>query len=86
MSLTQEDLNQHWHLDKRIPLALIMTILLQTAGGVWWAATLTERVTIMERTMAYNAPQSDRLTRVEVKIDTINDSLVEIKASLRKAN
>ena len=86
MSLTQEDLAKHWHLDKRIPLALIFTMFVQTAGVVWWAATLTERVTIMERTLAYNAPQSDRLTRVEVKIDSINDSLTEIKASLRKPN
>jgi hypothetical protein len=29
-----------WHLDKRIPIALIVTIALQTAMAVWWAAAI----------------------------------------------
>lgn len=33
-----------WHLDKRLPIALIITIAVQTAGLVWWAASLSSRV------------------------------------------
>jgi cell division protein FtsB len=27
-----------WHLDKRIPIAFLLAILMQTATAVWWAA------------------------------------------------
>jgi hypothetical protein len=33
-----------WHLDKRVPIALILALVMQTAGMVWWAAGLTHRV------------------------------------------
>lgn len=33
-----------WHADKRVPLALIFAMAVQTAGIVWWAGTLTSRV------------------------------------------
>lgn len=33
-----------WHFDKRVPIALIVTLVVQTAGMVWWAATLSSRV------------------------------------------
>lgn len=33
-----------WHLDKRVPITLIATLALQTAGIVWWASSLSARV------------------------------------------
>lgn len=33
-----------WHLDKRVPLALILSLAVQTGVMVWWAATLSARV------------------------------------------
>ena len=28
-----------WHLDKRVPVAIIATLTFQTMGVIWWAAT-----------------------------------------------
>ncbi len=33
-----------WHLDKRVPIALIISLAVQTAGMVWWAASISSRV------------------------------------------
>lgn len=77
--------SRHWHLDKRVPIALIFAILLQTAGLLIWGATLSERVSNLERRADFVAPQGDRLTRVEVKVDNIVDSVNEIKALIRRA-
>lgn len=33
-----------WVLDKKVPIALILAILGQTAAGVWWAASISARV------------------------------------------
>lgn len=74
--------DRQWHLDKKVPLALIVTIILQTAGMVWWAASLnsdvrylTDRVqraeTTLERESVTNRGISDRLIRVEEGIKAI---------------
>jgi hypothetical protein len=33
-----------WHLDRKVPVAIILTVALQTVGIVWWAASLSSRV------------------------------------------
>ena len=38
-----------WHLDKRVPIAIILAIFVQTAGVVWWAARLENRVVTLEK-------------------------------------
>ena len=38
-----------WHLDKRVPVALILALAAQGAGGVWWASTTNERLAQVER-------------------------------------
>lgn len=73
-----------WHLDRKVPVSIIITILIQTGGVMWWAASANERLNSLEQKMVMLAPQGDRLTRVEVNIETIKDSLTEIKAILRK--
>jgi len=40
---------ESWHLDKRVPLAFILAILLQTAGIVWWGSSISERMNSVER-------------------------------------
>lgn len=51
-----------WHLDRRIPIALILAIIGQTAGAVWWASTISgtvadhaRRVTLLESGKAEDA-------------------------------
>jgi hypothetical protein len=73
------DADRRWHLDKRVPIALIVTIILQTGGIIWWAASANERLATLERRADATAPQSDRLTRVEVKLEVVQEGIVEIK-------
>jgi hypothetical protein len=66
-----------WHLDRKVPLALILafslTIGVQTRTIVWWASGLTSRVEQLDKQAAASAPQGDRLTRVEVRLDNVVD-------------
>lgn len=48
--MTQE--KDHWSVDKRIPLALILTLIAQSAGAIWWAAGINQRVVSLEKTEA----------------------------------
>lgn len=75
--------DRRWHLDKRVPIALIFAMLIQTGGIVWWGATTSERVSVLKERLDAISPQADRLTRVEVNIEDIKSSLTEIKQALR---
>lgn len=41
-----------WHLDKRVPLALIITLLGHMVVTVWWASALSSRVDDQSRRVA----------------------------------
>jgi selenophosphate synthetase-related protein len=43
---------QAWHLDRRVPIALIVALAVQTSGIVWWAANLSARVDVHARDIA----------------------------------
>lgn len=81
--MQQRDDN-NWHLDKRVPISLIAAILMQSCGFFWWTATTSERVSVLKERLDAIAPQADRLTRVEVNIESIKDSVTEIKQALRR--
>ena len=44
--------SEPWHLDLRVPIALILAIIGQTAGAVWWASTISGAVADHARRVA----------------------------------
>jgi hypothetical protein len=76
--------DRQWHLDKKVPLALIMTIIGQTVVAAWGASNLWTRVGELERQMQIAAPQFERIIRLEAKVDGITGSLSEIKALINR--
>lgn len=77
------DADKRWHLDKRIPVAFLVAILIQTGTAFWWAATISERINNLEKRAEMVAPQGDRLTRVEVNLETLKEGVNEIKRLLQ---
>jgi hypothetical protein len=69
-----------WHLDRKVPLALIVAIAAQTSAVSWWAATLSARVDLLERQVVAIGPQAERIIRLESKVDGIASGLWEIKS------
>lgn len=82
--MSQPDDDAKWHLDRRVPLAMILAIIMQTGTFIWWASSLTERVNTLERERVATAPQGDRLTRVEVKVEGVQTSLDRIERLIRR--
>ena len=44
MQQPPKDINNKWHVGKEIPLAMIFGLLFQTAGVIWWAASLSGKI------------------------------------------
>ena len=68
-----------WHFDKRVPLALIGALVLQTLGIAWWASGVTfrlddheRRVGLLERSDAAQLAQftaiAERLARIDERL------------------
>lgn len=73
-----------WHLDKRIPVAIIITLAIQTGGAIWFASGISHRVETLERTQLSSASQGDRIVRLETRMESIAEYLVEIRNLLRR--
>ena len=77
-----------WHLDKRVPIALIVAIALQTGAGFFWAGAINHRVASIEtRQNLADARMLDqnhesRIAVLESQYLLINASLAEIERRL----
>ena len=67
--------NRFWHLDRGIPLAMIVGMILQTGTVVWWAAHLDSRVGNLE---AAKVARDAQLAGIDAKLlagDSIRNDL-----------
>ena len=73
-----------WHLDKKVPIAIIVTMAVQVMFFAWWGGGFSNRVEQLERQMVAVVPQAERIIRLETKVDAITGSLSEIKALINR--
>ena len=83
MTMKEIDMDRQWRLDKRVPLAPIVAIVVQTVAVVWFAAGLYNRVATLEEKAVSYAPQSERIIRLETKMENIQEGIGEIKVMIR---
>lgn len=84
--------DERWHIDRKLPIALIVTLIItfsgQTFTAIWWASKTDSRLEVLEGISKAAAPtsteQGNRLTRVETKLEAVQDGISEIKSILRK--
>lgn len=69
---------EHWHLDKRVPMALIFAIVLQTAGAFWWAskvdatqAAMDKRLEKIENFIQSRSSTDSRIVALEIHLQNI---------------
>lgn len=81
--------NNEWSIDKHIPVALILAILVQTGVGVWWASGVnslvnanTVRISKLERRADENSVLTERIIRLEVRQESANELLIRIENKL----
>jgi hypothetical protein len=75
--------DRQWHLDKRVPIALIITMILQTMAVVWWAAKADNRLDNLEKAGSLGSTQAERIVRLETKMDSVADAVNDLKVILR---
>lgn len=66
----------NWHLDKRVPIALIFTIVMQSMAAVWWASAMQSRLESLEAMLSAQSTTEGRLVRLE-QITTMQTRTME---------
>lgn len=56
-----------WHVAKDIPVALILAVIVQTAGGIWWMAQLSGKIDYL--IAAQTEFKAERYTREDARRD-----------------
>ena len=81
--------NSHWTLDKRVPIAIIIALLVQGAGIAWWAATMEGRISEAQKAITRLDARDqemresrDRLIRLEERMISATDELKRMNAKL----
>ena len=76
------DRSEPWHLDKKVPIALIFALFVQTAGAFWWASAQDGRLIRLEEKVALTAADGTRITRLEVMRDDLGRRLDRIETKI----
>ncbi len=80
--MTEQNGLTEWHLDKRVPIALIFAIAVQTGAGLIWAGAAGERIRQLEEQALLTSNLTERLVRVEEQIGFARESLERIERKL----
>lgn len=81
---------ERWHVGKEIPIALLFAISLQTAGAIWWAATVSAKLDDLSYQVA--ALTADKYTQhdairdqalVTERIENLRQSLSQVKEDMK---
>lgn len=77
---------QHWHLDKRVPISIIIGMVVQTFAfvylGTTWKVEIEQRVGTLEKSEADKKGFESRLIVLEQQLKFISDSLERIEKKL----
>lgn len=84
------DESEQWHLDKKVPISIIVALVLQTLGfvaiGSAWKADVDSRISALEKQSDERKGQGDRLLILEQQIRYIKESVDRIERTLGKSD
>lgn len=81
---------EHWHLDRKVPISIIIALLLQTMTfiyvGTSWKTEVDFRVSSLEKLNEDRKSQEGRIIVMEQQLRYITDSLGRIERKLGGGN
>ncbi|WP_041535849.1 hypothetical protein [Parvibaculum lavamentivorans] len=84
MTAYTKDGERAWHLDRRVPIAVIVTLLLQSAAALVWAGSANERLSTLEVRAVRIDEMVERTARLEERAKAASAALERIEARLAR--
>lgn len=76
--------DNHWRLDRRVPLAVILAMILQAVAALVWATKLDARVAVLEETRVENRMVSAQVARVEERIEALRGEIAGLRERIEE--
>jgi hypothetical protein len=73
-----------WQLDRRIPIALLATLIMQFAAALIWASRLNARVETLEIHAEHSHDLSEKLARIDERVQAMKQDTDFIKQSINR--
>lgn len=74
--MTKPDaVDREWHLDKKVPIALIFSIVVQTGVIVWWGARLDARVGNLEKGDETRVTKDVQLNNIAIDLAVLKENV-----------
>ncbi|MFW0776979.1 MAG: hypothetical protein ACN2B6_04595 [Rickettsiales bacterium] len=74
--------DKHWKIDKRIPIAVIVTLIMQAVAALIWATELDARVGYIETQRSKFLDTNERFVRMEERLDHIKENVDSTKRQI----
>lgn len=71
-----------WRIDRHVPVALVLTIVLQTGAALLWTGAAAERLTALETRSARTDEVVERTARLEEQSKAMRAALERIEEKL----
>ncbi|MEM9668817.1 MAG: hypothetical protein AAF950_07805 [Pseudomonadota bacterium] len=68
--------------DRRISLAVIFAVFVQTAGALVWAGSASERLAMVENEIDQSRDVVERLARLEAELEAVRHQLDRIERKI----
>lgn len=72
----------HWTLDRRIPFAVILTMVMQIVAALVWATQLDARVNNVEAKITTDAGLSEKFARLDERLEGMKQNIDGMKHQL----
>lgn len=69
-------------LERKVPLAVVVTLIAQTGAGLMWAGAAEARLEQVEKRVEAASGAPERLARVEEQIGAVRDQLKRMEVKL----
>lgn len=75
-----------WRVDKRIPIALLVTLFIQIATALIWATQLNARVGTLEQQVVGSSDVGEKLARIDERLQAVKQDVEFIKREVGIVN
>ena len=79
----KDDINNHWHLDKRVPMSIILAIVLQTIYFTIFLTKLDSRVGVVEGQVAEMSTAYKEMIEIRVHQEYMAKKIDDMDSFLR---
>jgi hypothetical protein len=72
----------NWHLDKRVPVALILSLAIYFFGGAWWVSKISSRVDYIELQVSQGVNLPVEIGAMKEQLRGIERSILRVETVL----